>query len=475
MAFRPSILSADDPGYSERYALRPGAQLAVGGRSLFLLRRELAGRSTDLGAPDALKKEVLRRLATGGGTAAELGLEHPAGALAFLDVLRAGGWLTTTVSQGGHDLYTLQPTRPPRPRDRAGAPVLSRFAVSYRESEHIVLESPLAEARLVVHDPSLLAIVGVLARPLPAGAAPDPLRDRLVEDLRRVGLVVTESSESGLDQRQWRPGELWLHGRIRLGNGGYAGAGFGRTFWARSGYEPLPAGRPAETEPGDSAPAGPGPGVDLYRPDIGALRASDRTLTEAMEDRRSVRAHDDATPITATQLGELLYRCARVRQRYERDGHEYENRPYPSGGSVYELELYPVVRLVAGLDPGLYRYDPYEHRLRLVQPPGVPVDRLLHTAMVAGTMAAQPQVVIVLAARFGRLMYSYEELPYSLILKHVGVLYQSMYLVATAMGLAACALGAGDAQAFLDATGLDFTTESSVGEFLLGSRAPIAR
>jgi len=191
-----------------------------------------------------------------------------------------------------------------------------------------------------------------------------------------------------------------------------------------------------------------------------------------MEDRRSVRAHDDATPITATQLGELLYRCARVRQRYERDGHEYENRPYPSGGSVYELELYPVVRLVAGLDPGLYRYDPYEHRLRLVQPPGVPVDRLLHTAMVAGTMAAQPQVVIVLAARFGRLMYSYEELPYSLILKHVGVLYQSMYLVATAMGLAACALGAGDAQAFLDATGLDFTTESSVGEFLLGSRAP---
>jgi hypothetical protein len=42
-----------------------------------------------------------------------------------------------------------------------------------------------------------------------------------------------------------------------------------------------------------------------------------------------------------------------------------------------------------------------------------------------------------------------------------------MYLVATALGLAPCAIGAGDTQLFAQASGLDFTRESSVGEFAL--------
>ena len=44
---------------------------------------------------------------------------------------------------------------------------------------------------------------------------------------------------------------------------------------------------------------------------------------------------------------------------------------------------------------------------------------------------------------------------YAMILKDAGVLTQQMYLVATAMGLAPCALGAGDSQAFAELSGLD--------------------
>jgi hypothetical protein len=39
------------------------------------------------------------------------------------------------------------------------------------------------------------------------------------------------------------------------------------------------------------------------------------------------------------------------------------------------------------------------------------------------------------------------------------------------MGLAACALGGGDSDLFAAAAGTDYYTESSVGEFILGSRA----
>jgi len=59
---------------------------------------------------------------------------------------------------------------------------------------------------------------------------------------------------------------------------------------------------------------------------------------------------------------------------------------------------------------------------------------------------------------------------YGLILKNVGVLFQTMYLVATAMNLAPIAVGAGNSDRFVEIAGTDYYTESSVGEFLLGSK-----
>jgi hypothetical protein len=53
--------------------------------------------------------------------------------------------------------------------------------------------------------------------------------------------------------------------------------------------------------------------------------------------------------------------------------------------------------------------------------------------------------------------------------QEVGVLLQNMYLAATAMQLSPCALGAGDSDAFAEAIASDYFTETSVGEFALGS------
>jgi oxazoline/thiazoline dehydrogenase len=81
----------------------------------------------------------------------------------------------------------------------------------------------------------------------------------------------------------------------------------------------------------------------------------------------------------------------------------------------------------------------------------------------------RPQVLIIMAARFQRVAWKYETLAYAMILKNVGVLQQTMNLVATAMGLAACALGNGDSDLFTRTAGVDYYTETSVGEFALGS------
>jgi SagB-type dehydrogenase family enzyme len=93
----------------------------------------------------------------------------------------------------------------------------------------------------------------------------------------------------------------------------------------------------------------------------------------------------------------------------------------------------------------------------------------LQTALWSSGGQCVPQVLIVLTARFARIMWKYQAMAYAAILKHVGVVYQTMYLVATAMGLAPCALGSGNSDLFAKAAGLDYYAETSVGEFMLGS------
>ena len=58
---------------------------------------------------------------------------------------------------------------------------------------------------------------------------------------------------------------------------------------------------------------------------------------------------------------------------------------------------------------------------------------------------------------------------YAASLKNAGVLMQTLYLVATAMGLAGCALGGGDSDLFAAAAGTDYFAEPAVGEFMLGT------
>ncbi|MGI5282701.1 SagB family peptide dehydrogenase [Nonomuraea polychroma] len=447
-------------GCTELLRLRPGVYSAVSAKGILHLLTWQRSESFTEGA--TWKQAVLRHLAAAPTTVADLCAAAPEHeVIGFLKALRASGWLMTTVCYDERPLYTLRPLRPPTaaPADHFGDLVLSRFAIIRREEHDLLVESPLAWAHLAVHDPAVTALLGRLTHLLRADAGPGPLPPeaaaRTLRDLRWTGLVVP-AGDSERHLHLWQPHELWFHHRTRMSG---PGPGY-RRGPGESRLDAPPTARVVST----------GAAIDLVRPDLDELRRHDPPLAHVMEERRSIREHDDSAPITVAQLGELLYRCARVRSSFELDATCYSNRPYPSGGAVYELEIYPVVRLVDGLDPGMYHYNAYEHRLRLVRGPGPEVTRLLHMACRATAVESQPQVLIVIAAQFARIMARYQDIPYSLILKHVGVLFQNIQLTATAMGLAACALGAGEAASFVEATGLDHTMEGSVGEIVLGSR-----
>jgi SagB-type dehydrogenase family enzyme len=101
------------------------------------------------------------------------------------------------------------------------------------------------------------------------------------------------------------------------------------------------------------------------------------------------------------------------------------------------------------------------------------VKHILDDASVAMRASAPPQALLVVTARFWRVMRKYEGVAYALILNAVALL-QTFSLVAHTMGLAGCPLGGGNAELFAVATGADFFDETSVAEFALGTPAGAA-
>lgn len=226
------------------------------------------------------------------------------------------------------------------------------------------------------------------------------------------------------------------------------------------------------------------PSVSLPVPSEETMRGNDRGLFATMERRRSTRRFCATNSVTVGELSEFLFRVARERRTSvggsapaEPDAnltnaqpvYEVGNRTYPSGGGMYDVELYLALAACQGLDKGFYHYDPRRHSLCLVNGNTGVVDRLVDDACAASGCLGRPDLVVVLSSRFQRMSWKYEGLCYATTLKNVGVLFEAMYLVSTAMDLAACALGAGDSALFARATGLHPLVESSVGEFAIGA------
>lgn len=460
------------PGRGEGFALRPGvrverladgtARLSRGRRGIALGRLDPAiDPLVDLLATSICTEELLTEQVLQVGPELRLLDLH-----LLLQRLRSGGWLDRIVTFDGMPVLTVRPVSPhsaePGARDvvKRGQVRMSRFTVLRADGRDLLVESPLAHVELVLHDLRALAVIYDLTShgaSCDRALVPRELRDAVTAILLEHSFATDREAEEGFNHVMWAPHELWFHARSRAGRHDLP---YGGTYWAENLADPPPVARPGRGTPT----------ISLFRPDLSALRRNDPTLTTVLEDRHSIRDHDDGTPLTIRQLGEFLFRTARIRRTMREGRNELSDRPYPSGGACHELEIYPVVRNVDGLEPGLYHYDPAGHTLETLAGPAKPVTALSELARISSLMTAPPQVTLVIAARPGRVMWKYQSMAYALTLKHVGVLYQVMYSVATAMGLAACALGGGDSDAFAEATGLGYLAETSVGEFILGSR-----
>ena len=384
-------------------------------------------------------------------------------------------------SRTGEDLVVIEPQVPdywPRAPElgKADALVLSRFAYMRRRGAEMVLESPRSGALFKICDPTIATAIAILSTPQPIK------RLRRREDFPGVDLlalmvdcqILFKVDAAGEGQLRLAEGDpslvLWdfhdLLFHARSTEGRHANP-LGGTYPYVGVIAPPPAVRPSW----------PGKTIDLGEVSAAHPQALS-PVAELLRKRHSTRSFDDQRPITLAELSQFLDGTARVLSRpttkLDLDDGGHTVRPYPSAGAAYELELYLAVNRCDGLQRGFYHYDAGAHALA---PIGVATDEL--EALLAGAeqamgAAAAPQILVAIAARFGRISWKYSSIAYALILRDVGVFMQTLYLMATDMGLGGCAIGIANIDLFAKMTGVEFHVEGLVGQFAIGRGAKSA-
>jgi SagB-type dehydrogenase family enzyme len=350
---------------------------------------------------------------------------------------------------------------------------LSRFAYLRRRGTEMILESPRAGAVFRITDPKMAAALVALATPQKISQY---RKERGFPGLEFLGLLMDcqilfrlrDGDTDGLRPSEGDPSlVLWdFHDLLfhTHSTEGRQANPIGGLYSYADLMAPLPAVR--QTWPGRA--------IDLSGAAMPASAPS--PFATLLDERHSIRDFDDEHPITLAELAALLQTAARVRAKWTapsdmgEEGPEvsYAARPYPSGGAAYELELYLAVNKCEGLARGFYHYNADKHALTSIEVRPEALDAQFSDAEFAIGASGAPQILIVIAARFGRVSWKYGSVAYSLILRDVGVLTQTLYLAATDMGLGGCAVGTTNIDRFARMTGLEFSVEGPVGQFVLG-------
>ncbi|MCH9625322.1 MAG: hypothetical protein S4CHLAM123_04930 [Chlamydiales bacterium] len=328
---------------------------------------------------------------------------------------------------------------------------LSRFAVCRLIETELVIETPLSPIQIRFLDETGLLFFKNLSEPFTLDEIEQrcalPKKELLGALLLFYSAKLIQPLEESAALMQWEFHDLYFHARSRRGRHNNP---WGGTFRFKSILDPLPAV------------------IEDFS--VNQIKLSKLPLNvkleQAFRERKSMRIHGKH-PISKLQLGAFLYHSHCVNLV---EGEVDQKRPYPGGGGLYELETNVVIHECAGIERGVYKYNRPNHSLSEISSLNEQAQFLLKEAAECMVVEQIPQVLLIFSARFQRVSWKYQSIAYSLILKNLGALFQTMYLVAAALDLAPCALGGGDSDVFCKLIQSDYLTEASVGEFSLGSK-----
>jgi SagB-type dehydrogenase family enzyme len=183
------------------------------------------------------------------------------------------------------------------------------------------------------------------------------------------------------------------------------------------------------------------------------------TVEKAIANRRSQRDFT-GEKMSLAELSHLLHYSSGVTDK--RDGL----RAAPSAGATYPIEVYAIVNNVEGLAKGIYHYLISSHELELLREGDFRNE--MSQAALQERMFKQANVIVALSAVFQRTQQRYRERAQRYICFEAGHIAQNTYLVATSLGLGACAIGAFYDDEFNRLLGLNGKDESVLYLLALG-------
>ncbi|MFX0075070.1 MAG: SagB/ThcOx family dehydrogenase [Candidatus Hermodarchaeota archaeon] len=154
-----------------------------------------------------------------------------------------------------------------------------------------------------------------------------------------------------------------------------------------------------------------------------------------IKNRHSTRKFNN-NPMSIMELSLFLYGMSGLNRVFP----QYAFRTVPSAGGLYPIEIYPVINNVTGLEKGLYHYNIQEHSLNFLKEGDFRRD--IAEGCLDQNMAFTSAINFIWTAMIGRSQWKYLQRCYRYIYLDAGHIGQNFYLVAEALGLGACTIGA---------------------------------
>jgi SagB-type dehydrogenase family enzyme len=195
----------------------------------------------------------------------------------------------------------------------------------------------------------------------------------------------------------------------------------------KSGLKPPPVQKPY---PGNA------PLIDLVP--YAEFNVQDISVTKAIRRRKSHRRFTEEY-LSREELSFLLWATQGIHQ--ERGIGSGNRRTVPSAGSRHPFETYLLLNRVEGLDAGLYRYLPREHKLLFIySDPGL-LERIIEGCREQQFVGEAAAVFIWTVIPY-RAEWRYSMVAPKMIALDAGHLCQNLYVAIEAIDSGTCAIGA---------------------------------
>jgi SagB-type dehydrogenase family enzyme len=165
-----------------------------------------------------------------------------------------------------------------------------------------------------------------------------------------------------------------------------------------------------------------------------------RSFEEVLSKRRSRRSFSRSA-VSVEEISQILWAANGISETLDHSRTDRKLRTAPSAGATYPLELYLLAGNITGIDPGVYRHNPFEHSLTRI------IDRNIKTEMASAALD-QDMIETAPACLFYSAVYDRSTNVYGrrgserYVCMDLGHSAQNVYLQAEALNLGTCAIGA---------------------------------